>query len=445
MTQATASADELRAWLKLTMTPQLGPAQAMLLLSEFGLPQQILDHSVGQLSRHVSTEIAQALKSPLDDATAQLIEHTLQWVQAEDQHIITIADELYPRRLYNLHNPPLLLYAKGDLQLLERPTVAVVGARNATATGIDNAREFARFLSARGWCICSGLAAGIDTGAHEGALAAPAPRGSTIAVLATGMDIVYPAANRELAHQIAAQGLLLSEYALNQRARTFHFPMRNRLVAALSQGTLVVEAAQRSGSLITAKLATELGREVFAIPGSIHSPLARGCHALIKQGAKLVESGADILDELQQRRQSPAEPTPAPTRAAATKNATTTKKATTAKKATAAQNVTAAKDATATKTAKRAPTPPAPKNHAAASDDTALSKLWLEYPILQQMGFEPMSFDQLLQCSPDEDLNSLSVQLTELELLGHIRRLPGGYYQQTPPVDPAPTSAAPTD
>src|SRR5690625_4676217 len=156
MTQATASADQLRAWLKLTMTPQLGPAQAMLLLSEFGLPQQILDHSVGQLSRHVSTEIAQALKSPLDDATAQLIEHTLQWVQAEDQHIITIADELYHRRLYTLHNPPLLLYAKGDLQLLERPTVAVVGARNATATGIDNAREFARFLSARGWCICSG-------------------------------------------------------------------------------------------------------------------------------------------------------------------------------------------------------------------------------------------------------------------------------------------------
>src|SRR5699024_7671381 len=349
MTQATASADELRAWLKLTMTPQLGTAQAMLLLSEFGLPQQILDHSLSQLGRFVSTEIAQALKADPDEQAAQRIKHALQWVQAEDQHIITIADELYPKHLYNLHHPPLLLYAKGDLQLLERPTLAVVGARNATATGKRDAHEFAHFLSARGWCICSGLAAGIDTAAHQGALSAPAPHGSTIAVLATGMDIVYPAANRNLAHQIADQGLLLSEYALNQRARTHHFPMRNRLVAALSQGTLVVEAAQRSGSLITAKLATELGREVFAIPGSIHSPLSRGCHALIKQGAKLVESGADILEELQQRGQNPTQWPKAPPLQ------------------TAAENQSAV------------PTQITTKNHAAASDDTAVSKLWLEY------------------------------------------------------------------
>lgn len=405
MTQATASANELRAWLKLTMTPQLGPAQAMQLLSEFGLPQQILDHSLSQLSRHVSTEIAQALKANPDEQTAQLIEHTLQWAQAEDQHLITIADELYPKKLYNLHQPPLLLYAKGDLQLLERPTLAVVGARNATATGKRDAHEFALFLSARGWCICSGLAAGIDTAAHQGALAAPTPHGSTIAVLATGMDIVYPAANRDLAHQIAAQGLLLSEYALNQRARTYHFPMRNRLVAALSQGTLVVEAAQRSGSLITAKLATELGREVFAIPGSIHSPLSRGCHALIKQGAKLVESGADILEELQQHSQNPMPQSKALPQPTAAKNKGTVPPQTTT------------------------------ESHSAASNDTAVTKLWLEYPLLQKMGFEPMSFDQLLQISPDKDINSLSVQLTELELLGHIQRLPGGYYQQSSALD----------
>ncbi|HLR83033.1 MAG TPA: DNA-processing protein DprA [Paenalcaligenes sp.] len=413
MTQATASADELRAWLKLTMTPKLGTAQAMLLLSEFGLPQQILDHSLSQLSRYVSMEVAQALKADLDEQSHQLIEHTLQWVQAEDQYIITIADELYPKDLYNLHQPPLLLYAKGDLQMLQRPTLAIVGARNATATGKRDAHEFAHFLSARGWCICSGLAAGIDTAAHQGALSAPQPHGSTIAVLATGMDIVYPAANRNLAHQIADQGLLLSEYALNQRARTFHFPMRNRLVAALSRGTLVVEAAQRSGSLITAKLATEMGREVFAIPGSIHSPLSRGCHALIKQGAKLVESGADILDELQQRGQNPAEPsTPPALQAAVEKQQEKTTQTTTVDPV---ENTT--------------------ENHGAASNDTALPELWLEYPLLQEMGFEPMSFDQLLQLTPDKDINSLSVQLTELELLGHIERLPGGYYQQSSALD----------
>lgn len=383
MTQATASADELRAWLTLTLTPQLGPAQALMLLSELGLPQQILAHSLTQLSRYLGTELAHTLKKGPDEATGQLIEETLQWAQAPDQHIITIADANYPSALYHLHTPPLLLYAKGNLELLQRPTIAIVGARNATAAGMHNAQEFARFLSARGWCICSGLAAGIDTAAHTGALSAPSPHGSTIAVLATGMNIVYPAANRDLAHQIADQGLLLSEFSLHQRARTFHFPMRNRIVAALSQGVLIVEAAQRSGSLITAKLATELGREVFAIPGSIHSPLSRGCHALIKQGAKLVESGADILNELH---------TSSPSRASSPST--------------------------------QDPSLPDP-----------LPTHWQEYPLLQQMGFEPMSFDQLLQLSAAKDFNTLSVQLTELELLGYIQRLPGGRYQQRPPSD----------
>src|SRR5699024_2262845 len=209
------------------------------------------------------------------------------------------------------------------------------------------------------------------------------------------------------------QGLLLSEYALNQRARTFHFPMRNRLVAALSRGTLVVEAAQRSGSLITAKLATEMGREAFAIPGSIHSPLSRGCHALIKQGAKLVESGADILDALQQRGQNPAEPSTPP----------------------AFQAAVDTPQAKTTKTTTVEPVADTTENHGAASNDTALPELWLESPLLQEMGFEPMSFDQLPQLTPDKDINSLSVQLTGLELLGHIERLPGGYYQQSSALD----------
>lgn len=426
MTQATASADELRAWLRLTMTPKLGTAQAMLLLSEFGLPQQILDHSLAQLSRHIGIELAQALKSEPDEDTASLIERTLQWAQAKDQHIITIADESYPQSLYNLHNPPLLLYAKGNLELLKRPTIAVVGARNASATGMRNAQEFARFLSAREWCICSGLAAGIDTAAHEGALAAPTPHGSTLAVLATGMDIVYPASNRALAHQIAKEGLLLTEFALNQRARTYHFPMRNRLVAALSHGVLVVEAAQRSGSLITAKLATELGREVFAIPGSIHSPLSRGCHALIKQGAKLVESGADILEELKQKEKTPPAHSTAQTAA---------QTASQAPSQTAAQTVPHTTSQTAAQTA--AQTEKQTKKHGLKQppkDDrsTQIPAHWLEYPLLQQMGFEPMSFDQLLQLDAAQDFNSLSVQLTELELLGHIQRLPGGQYQQLP-------------
>lgn len=379
MIQTQVPTEELVAWLKLTLTPKLGTAQVLLLLSEFGLPQNIFQQPIQQLKKFVGTELATALRADPDSEQEQLIEDTLGWLQAPDQYVLTIADPHYPRRLFNLHDPPMLLYAKGDPGLLEKPNIAIVGARNASVAGSDTAHEFARYLSARDWCVSSGLATGIDTAAHRGALSAEPLLGRTIAVLATGMDIVYPASNRALAHQIAEQGLLLSEFALGVRARPYHFPKRNRLVAALSQGVLVVEAALRSGSLITAKLATELGREVFAIPGSIHDPLSRGCHALIKQGAKLVESGADILEELHHQ------PAQAPGPARADENQ-----------------------------------PPANQH------------LWADYPWLEVMGYDPISFERLLHLS-QLNTQALSVQLTELELSGYVRRLPGGRYQQITP------------
>jgi DNA processing protein len=189
----------------------------------------------------------------------------------------------------------------GRPELLSAPAIAMVGARNASAGGIDNAQAFARHLAAQGWCIASGLAMGIDAAGHRGALLAGPQGGGTVAVLGTGIDIVYPARNHQLAHEIAEHGALVSELPLGCPALPHQFPRRNRIVAGLARGVLVVEAARQSGSLITARLATEIGREVFAIPGSIHSPLSRGCHALIRQGAKLVESAADILEELAPR------------------------------------------------------------------------------------------------------------------------------------------------
>src|SRR5690606_11414069 len=198
------------------------------------------------------------------------------------------------------HDPPAVLYVNGRAELLNRPIIAVVGARNATPGGRDNAQAFAQSLAGQGWCIASGLAHGIDAAAHRGALAAGAQAGSTIAVMGTGIDIIYPSANLELAHRIAHEGALVSELPLGTPSVPHQFPRRNRIVAGLAKGVLVVEAARQSGSLITARLASELGREVFSIPGSIHSPLSRGCHALIRQGAKLVESGEDIVEELGQ-------------------------------------------------------------------------------------------------------------------------------------------------
>ena len=290
--------EELRSWIRLSLEPDLGPAQARHLLAAAGLPHAIYALSPGALGKLVPAELAGQLKREPEEVMQRAIDDTVRWLEHPAHHLLTLADPTYPQSLFDTHDPPIVLYVNGDPFCLSRPTIAMVGARSATAGGMDNARSFARHLAGQGWCIVSGLAQGIDTAAHEGALHAGPQGGGTVAVLGTGIDIVYPAKNRELAHQVAAQGALVSEFPLGTRALPYHFPRRNRVVAGLARGVLVVEAAKQSGSLITARLASEMGREVFAIPGSIHSPLSRGCHALIRQGAKLVESAEDILEEL---------------------------------------------------------------------------------------------------------------------------------------------------
>jgi len=231
----------------------------------------------------------------LERSSGPEIEKTLQWAAQAGHALLTLADTEYPKQLLEIPDPPALLYVTGDVKLLSSSALAVVGSRNATPQGMKNAQSFARTLSEAGLAIVSGLALGVDSAAHRGGLEG---RGSTIAVLGTGIDIVYPRRNQALAEEIASRGTLVSEFPLGAPPNAANFPRRNRLISGLARGCLVVEAALDSGSLITARLAAEQGREVLAIPGSIHSPLSKGCHALIKQGAKLVESAQDVLEEL---------------------------------------------------------------------------------------------------------------------------------------------------
>jgi DNA processing protein len=281
---------ELAAWLKLSLAPGLGAEELRRLLLAFRDPHKILAASRAELERHVP-HAARALEAD----TSAALQRTARWLDDPAHHVITLADERYPRQLLELPDSPPLLYVEGRVELLARPAIAIVGSRQATAQGVANAEAFARALAAAGLTIVSGLALGIDAAAHRGGLAAPA---SSLAVLGTGIDVVYPARNRALAQELAARGALVTELPLGTRPLAAHFPRRNRLISGLALGCLVVEAAAGSGSLITARLALEQGREVFAIPGSIHSPLSKGCHALIKQGAKLVESAQDVLEEL---------------------------------------------------------------------------------------------------------------------------------------------------
>ncbi len=281
-----------------------------------------------------------------------------------DRHLLTLADREYPPELLQTADPPLALYVQGQLSALRHPRrLAIVGSRNPTPQGEANARQFAKALGEAGVCVVSGLALGVDGAAHEGALLANAP---TIAVVGTGLDRVYPKSHLDLAHRIAVQGALVSEYPLGTPPLPPHFPQRNRIIAGLSQGTLVVEAALKSGSLITARQAAEQGREVFAIPGSIHAPQARGCHALIRQGAKLVESAQDILEDL------------------------------------------------------RLIEPQEPETGASAQ---------ATHPLLDAMGFDPVSLDAL-QARTGIPTAALQAQLLELELDGHVARLPGGLLQR---------------
>jgi len=288
----------LADWLRLMLTEGVGPQTARELLSHFGLPENIFGANYSALQKCVNEKLALTLSSAPDDPIREQIDTTLEWCKHPGNQVLTFADANYPSALLTIADPPPVLYVKGRAELLNRKSIAMVGSRNATLQGIQNARRFAHVLSTAGLTVVSGLALGIDGAAHEGALSEIATEGSTVAVTGTGLDLVYPAKHRELAHQIAVHGCLVSEYPLGTPGIASNFPRRNRIISGLSQGVLVVEAAAQSGSLITARSALEQGRDVFAIPGSIHSPLSKGCHQLIRQGAKLVESAQDILEEI---------------------------------------------------------------------------------------------------------------------------------------------------
>lgn len=282
----------LAAWLQVTLTPGITASALRALLGRFGLPEAILQLPRATLSAHVPESAIESLHS---GETLARVEAALVWADHESHAIVTLADDHYPGALLECGDPPALLYACGRTDLLDAPSLAVVGSRNATPQGRRDAEQFAEALSRAGVTIVSGLALGIDAAAHRGGLGG---RGSTIAVLGTGVDVTYPRSNAALAAEIGERGLLLSEFPLGTPALAHHFPRRNRVISGLARGCLVVEAAIASGSLITARMAAEQGRDVFAIPGSIHSPVSKGCHALIKSGAKLVESVDDVLSEL---------------------------------------------------------------------------------------------------------------------------------------------------
>jgi DNA processing protein len=393
--------DELGAWLRLTLSQGVGNAAARRLLARFGLPQEIFLQPEAALQQCVTPAQAASLCAVPDKWDA-LLEATHRWLTEADGNpdaaraVITLGDARYPQSLLDTEDPPLLLYVRGPRALVDGQPfapdrcLAVVGSRNPTAQGADNARMFSRALRSAGYTIVSGLALGVDAAAHEGALDAPAgplqSGAATIAVVGTGLDRVYPRRNLELAHRIAAHGLLVSEYPLGTQPLPANFPKRNRIISGLSQGTLVVEAALASGSLITARMAAEQGREVFAIPGSIHAPQSRGCHALIRQGAKLVESAQDVLEELRVPLLSPASDT----------------------ENRADDHCVAAQEDTA------------PDEGLAAA---------AEGPLLQAMGFDPVGIDSLV-ARTGMPAAVLQVQLLELELEGRVARLPGGWFQR---------------
>lgn len=381
---------ERAAWLRLVLTPGVGPAAARDLLAAFGLPEEVLAAGSEARARVVGAPLARAIAAR-DPERERAIDAALEWASAGHHHLVSLADPLYPKPLLQIGDPPPLLYVAGDPGVLSLPALAMVGSRSASATGAETAEAFAAALAATGLAIVSGLALGIDAASHRGALRAG---GATVAVLGTGADRVYPARNRELAQAIVARGgALVSELPLGTGVRRDHFPRRNRLIAGLSLGVLVVEAALRSGSLGTARQAGEFGREVFAIPGSIHSPLAKGCHLLIKQGARLVESASDVLDEL----------APGATRGAAAE---------------------LAPDASA-----RA----APGAASGAGPGAAPGPGARAAPLEAAMGWDPVSVETLARRLPALSIDAISARLLELELEGRAERLDDGRYRLRPP------------
>jgi DNA processing protein len=373
--------EELGSWLRLSLTSGVGNETARKLLAAFGEPAQIFAQSESTLRQVVSATQARHLTTP-PEGWAELTQDTWAWLQSHANSgvscaVLTLSDADYPAPLLLIPDPPLMLYALGQTGALPSLNaahcLAMVGSRNPTPQGQANARDFARSLAGCGLTIVSGMALGIDGAAHDGALLGAGHQAlATIAVVGTGLDRVYPRQHRELAHRIAQRGLILSEYHLGTPPLNANFPKRNRLIAGLSQATLVVEAALQSGSLITAKQALEQGRDVLAIPGSIHSAQAKGCHALIKQGATLVESAQDVLEELRM-------PDPFA----------------------------------------QVPLVMAPVSADAVNEDE----------LLGLMGHDPVGLDAL-QARCGWPTAQLQAQLLELELMGHVGRLPGGLFQR---------------
>lgn len=282
----------IEAWLRLSLIPGLSTSAAHKLLTYFGSIEAVFEASKPSLGAVVTPRMVDAIsKGP----EPEHMEAAAAWAAEEGNFLLTWDDMRYPQSLLNTPDAPPVIYAKGRLELLNKPAIAIIGSRNCSGAGANTARAFGREVADSGLTVVSGLALGIDAGAHEGALEGA---GSTIAVLGTGIDRVYPARNLDLAHRIAEKGVLISDYSLGTPPLPINFPRRNRIISGLSKGVLVVEASLGSGSLITAKIAAEQGREVFAIPGSIHSPFSKGCHKLIKEGAKLTESVLDMLGEL---------------------------------------------------------------------------------------------------------------------------------------------------
>jgi len=363
--QPQASTQHIADWLRLGQADGVGVRSANLLLAAFGSPGAIFGAGYEALCAHVPPDKARALCRPPAPDAGRLLDATLAWLAEPGHHLVTQCDDAYPPLLANIPDPPLMLFVNGRPELLARPAVAIVGSRNASTQGKANAENFGQALSEAGLTVVSGLALGIDAAAHAGALRGA---GSTVAVIGTGADRVYPARNRALARSIAEDGCIVSEYPLGTPAIAGNFPRRNRIISGLSAGVLVVEAAAESGSLITAHLAADQGREVFAMPGSIHSALAKGCHKLIREGARLVETAGEVLEAMQV---SPLAGT-------------------------------------------RVPVPQAPQ---------AVPEL------LGKLGHGPLGFDALMLAA-GLDAGSLNSQLLQLELAGMIERLPGGAVQR---------------
>jgi DNA processing protein len=362
--------DELAGWLRLALNPAISAQIARRLLASFGLPSSIFSQDTDALAQVVDRARAEELRRD-PERLQELLDATLLWLDQDRnrREVLTLGDAAYPQALLAIDDPPLMLYRMGLLSQPPQRALAVVGSRNPTPQGLQNARRFSRAFAEAGVTVVSGLALGVDGAAHEGALeGAAADAVATVAVVGTGLDRVYPKQHLELAHRIGERGMIVSEYPMGTPPLQHNFPRRNRLIAGLSQGTLVVEAALQSGSLITARLASEQGKEVFAIPGSIHSPQARGCHALLRQGAKLVESAQDVLEDL------------------------------------------------------RYVLPAAPEAAASADPEG-------ESALLAALGFDPMGLDALV-ARTGIPAHMLQVQLLELELAGEVARLTGGLFQR---------------